>query len=96
MDREKAEIGVFLTLKRPTRQMREEAAAAGSFIDPDSGATFPALQIVTIEEIFAGRRSSSPPGGLDTFKKAARRRKTNPEESQNNLLKELQEPYDLD
>jgi len=95
LDREKAEIGVFLTLKRPTRQMREEAAAAGSFIDqafPEQ--RFPRLQLITIEEIFAGKKISFPNWwSQDTFKKATRRRKNNPEEAQNNLLKELQEPY---
>ena len=98
LDREKAEIGVFLTLKRPTRQMREEAAAAGSFIDPGfPEQRFPRLQILTIEEIFAGEKIKFPTWwSPDTFKKAARRRKTNPEGSQNNLLKELQETYDLD
>jgi hypothetical protein len=29
----------------------------------------------------------------ETFKKAVRRRKTKPEENQNNLLRELEEPY---
>ncbi|MGD0827385.1 MAG: DNA methyltransferase [Desulfobaccales bacterium] len=98
LDREKAKIGVFLTLKQPTRQMREEAAAAGSFIDPAfPERRFPRLQILTIEEIFAGEKIKFPTWwSPDTFKKSARRRKTNPEESQNNLLKELQEPYDLD
>jgi site-specific DNA-methyltransferase (adenine-specific) len=97
LEREKAEIGVFLTLRKPTRQMREEAAAAGSFIDqgfPEQ--RFPHLQILTIEEIFAGKQINLPTWwSPDTFKKAARRRKTNPAESQNNLLKELQEPYHL-
>ncbi|MFZ5452930.1 MAG: DNA methyltransferase [Thermodesulfobacteriota bacterium] len=95
LDREKAEIGVFLTLRRPTRQMREEAAAAEPFIDqafPQQ--RFPRLQILTIEEIFAGKKISFPNWwSQDTFKKATRRRKNKPEEAQNNLLKELQEPY---
>ncbi len=95
LDREKAQIGVFLTLKRPTRQMREEAAAAGSFIDPQFPEhRFPRLQILTIEDIFTGKKVAFPSWwSQDTFKKGPRRRKNNPEESQNNLLKELQEPY---
>jgi site-specific DNA-methyltransferase (adenine-specific) len=96
LDREKAEIGVFLTLKRPTRQMREEAAAAGSFIDlqfPEH--RFPRLQILTIEDIFTGKKITFPSWwSQDTFKKGPRRRKNNPEEAQNNLLKELQASYD--
>ena len=96
LEREQAEIGVFLTLRKPTRQMRKEADEAGPFIDqgfPEK--RFPRLQILTIEEIFAGKKINFPTWwSQDTFKKSARRRKNNPEESQNNLLKELQEPYD--
>ena len=96
LEREKAEIGVFLTLKRPTRQMQAEADEAGSFIDPQfPKQRFSRLQVLTIEEIFTGKKIKLPTWwSQDTFKKAARRRKTNPEENQNNLLKELQEPYD--
>ncbi len=96
LEREKAEIGVFLTLKRPTRQMQAEADEAGTFIDPQfPKQRFSRLQILTIEEIFTGKKINLPTWwSQDTFKKAARRRKTNPEENQNNLLKELQEPYD--
>jgi site-specific DNA-methyltransferase (adenine-specific) len=95
LEREKAEIGVFLTLKRPTRQMQQEADDAGSFIDPQfPQQRFPSLQILTIEEIFTGKKVSLPSWwSQDTFKRAVRRRKNNPEENQNNLLKELQEPY---
>jgi site-specific DNA-methyltransferase (adenine-specific) len=96
LEREKAELGVFLTLRRPTRQMREEAAAAGSFVDPEfPERRFPRLQILTIEDIFTGKKVALPSWwSQETFKKAARRRKTNPEDNQNNLLRELQEPYD--
>ena len=95
LDREKAEMGVFLTLKRPTRQMREEAAAAGSFLDPHFPEhRFPRLQILTIEDLFVGRKVALPSWwSQETFKKGPRRRKTNPAEAQNNLLRELQEPY---
>ena len=95
LEREKAEIGVFLTLRKPTRQMQKEADEAEPFIDqgfPEK--RFPRLQILTIEEIFAGKKINFPTWwSQDTFKRAARRRKNNPEEAQNNLLKELQEPY---
>jgi len=95
LEREKVEIGVFLTLKRPTRQMLREADDAGSFIDPQYPEhRFPRLQILTLEDIFTGKKIALPSWwSQETFKRAARRRKTNPEEAQNNLLKELQEPY---
>jgi site-specific DNA-methyltransferase (adenine-specific) len=95
LEREKAEIGVFLTLKRPTRQMGREADDAGPFIDAEfPERRFPRLQILTIEDIFAGKKINLPSWwSQETFKRAARRRKNNPEETQNNLLRELQEPY---
>ena len=80
LEREKAAIGAFLTLKPPTKPMREEAAAAG-FYEPVHfpGHRFPRLQILTITELFAGKELQYPrfaPSG--TFKKAARRRKGPP------------------
>ena len=98
LEREKAEIGVFLTLKRPTRQMQKEADDAEPLIDPQfPQQRFSRLQILTVEEIFTGKKLNLPTWwSQDTFKKATRRRKTNPEENQNNLLKELQESYERD
>jgi len=95
LEREQAELGIFLTLRKPTRQMREEADAAGSFIDPQFPKNrFPRLQILTMEDIFTGKKLALPSWwSQETFKKGPRRRKNNPEENQNNLLKELQEPY---
>jgi site-specific DNA-methyltransferase (adenine-specific) len=98
LEREQAEIGVFLTLNKPTRQMQQEADDAGPLIDAQfPKQRFARLQLITIEEIFAGKKIAFPTWwSQDTFKKAARRRKTNPEDSQNNLLKELQELFDRD
>jgi site-specific DNA-methyltransferase (adenine-specific) len=89
LDREKAAIGVLLTLKPPTKPMREEAAAADFYIPeqfPEH--RFPKLQILTIEDLFAGKKldypSWAPPA---TFKKAARRRKgKSDQERQGELL----------
>jgi site-specific DNA-methyltransferase (adenine-specific) len=92
---EKAEIAALLTLKPPTRPMKEAAPADYYVSALFQELRFPRLQILTIEEIFAGKNINFPTWwSPDTFKKSARRRKNNPEESQNNLLKELQEPYD--
>jgi hypothetical protein len=95
LEREKAELAVFLTLKRPTRQMQQEADAAEPFIDPQfPGKRFSRVQILTVEEIFNGKKIAFPSWwSQETFKKGPRRRKTNPAEAQNNFLKELQEPY---
>ena len=89
LDREQAAIGAFLTLKPPTKPMREEAAAAG-FYEPVHfpGHRYPRLQILTIAELFAGKELQYPrfaPAG--TFKKAARKQKgPAPEDQQGGLL----------
>ncbi|MBM4273183.1 MAG: site-specific DNA-methyltransferase [Deltaproteobacteria bacterium] len=89
MEREKAALAALITLKPPTRPMKDEAAAAGYYKSeqfPDY--QFPRLQIVTIADLFAGKTLEYPrwvPG--KTFKRAARRRKNPaPEEQQKGLL----------
>ncbi|MFA4904402.1 MAG: DNA methyltransferase [Desulfobaccales bacterium] len=89
LDREKAAIGAFLTLKPPTKPMREEAAAAG-FYEPVHfpGHRFPRLQILTIAELFAGKELQYPHfAASGTFKKAARQHKgRTPKDKQGELL----------
>jgi len=77
LEREKAAIGALITLKPPTKAMREEAAAADFYVwEGPPVKRFPRLQILTIAELFAGKKLEypwwAPP---ETFKKAARRRK---------------------
>lgn len=59
MEREKAPIGVFITAAKPTAPMEREAAAVGRFED-GFGRTFPRLQILTLEDLFAGKRPNIP------------------------------------
>lgn len=58
VERESAEIGVFITLRPPTRDMRIEAANAGVY------QTFfgehPRLQILTVDDLLEGERPSYP------------------------------------
>lgn len=73
LDRERghAELGILLCAALPTRAMEKEAAAAG-FYTCEAG-TFPRIQIVTLAEIFQGRRPKLPFGWSGgTFKAAAR------------------------
>jgi len=74
IEREKAIIGLFLTLNEPTRPMVAEAAAAG-FVDNDMG-TFPRLQIFTIEALLSGARPRLPVIDTGTFRKAKREDRT--------------------
>ena len=59
VEREKAAIGVLLTLDEPTKAMRTEAASAGFYQSP--WGTHPRLQIVTVGELLDGTRLDIPP-----------------------------------
>ena len=68
IDREKAKIGVFITLAEPTAPMKTEAVKAG-FYETDYG-KFPKIQILTIAELFDGKRPQIPLVDTSYFKKA--------------------------
>ena len=59
MEREKAPIGVFITAAMPTRPMETEAAAVRRFTD-EWGRTYPKLQIITLAELFQGKKPDIP------------------------------------
>ena len=74
LEREKAEIGVFLCFEEPTKPMKHEAAEAGLYKSSD-GSTWPRLQILTIQQILDGKQPDYPAHRRDaTFKKAPRSR----------------------
>lgn len=72
VEREKAQIGLFVTLTPPTKPMEHEAVSAGYYESPHMGA-YPKIQILTIEGLLAGYQKPQYPdfakGGL-SFKKA--------------------------
>ncbi len=70
VDREKAAIGVFLSMEQPTKPMVNEAASAGFYTSPWS--KHPKLQLLTVEELLAGNQIDSPPRRQTnvTFKQA--------------------------
>jgi restriction endonuclease Mrr len=71
LEREKAPIGVFLTLTEPTKPMITEAASAGFY--ELGGRKYPRLQIITIQKALQGEKAAIPlvdPGAA--FKKAAK------------------------
>lgn len=73
VEREKAQMGIFLTLAEPTKPMMTEATKAGFYESPLIKKSFPKLQILTVQEILEGKKQAVYPdlgrGGL-TFKKA--------------------------
>ncbi len=81
MEREKAPMGLFITLAEPTKPMETEAAAAGVLETPFG--TFPRLQIATIADLLEGKRPRVPPLDPATFRKA--KRETRDEQHKLNL-----------
>ncbi len=70
VDREKAKIGVFITLADSTGPMRTEAVKAGFYETPYG--KYPKIQVFTIEDLFAGKQPNIPLVDTASFKKAAR------------------------
>jgi len=74
LDREKAQIGVLLTMEPPTRPMKTEAASAGFYRSPGWNRDHPKMQILTIAELLEGKQIDMPPirQTSTTFKRAPR------------------------
>ena len=68
VDREKAKIGVFITLAEPTGPMKTEAVKAGYY--ETLYGKYPKLQILTIAELFEGKQPNIPLIDSASFKKA--------------------------
>lgn len=51
IEREKAEIGLFVTLEEASREMELEATTAGFYTSPIDGRDYPRIQILTIREL---------------------------------------------
>jgi len=70
VEREKAQIGLFITLEEPTQPMRSEAASGRFYDSPGWGQKYPKIQILTIEELLQGAKLQYPPKTSVTFKEA--------------------------
>jgi len=74
VEREKAQIGLFVTLASPTQPMTKEAVKAGYYESPLVKKNFHKIQILTIEGLLNGTERASYPSeesfGGHTFKKA--------------------------
>lgn len=91
LDREKAQIGVLITMQKPTQPMRTEAASAG-FYKSFGGAQFPRLQIFTVRELLDGRKVEMPAWHEQRTFKAAPKVKGKNTESQADMFKERTDP----
>jgi DNA modification methylase len=70
VEREKAKIGLFITLAEPTKPMQTEAIKAGFYETPYG--KFPKIQVLTIEELFKGKKPQLPWRDPSSFRQARR------------------------
>lgn len=70
IERERAEIGVLITMRESTHPMRAEAAGAGFYSSPGYGTQHPRIQILTVEQLLDGKQIDYPHVTGVTFKKA--------------------------
>jgi site-specific DNA-methyltransferase (adenine-specific) len=78
MKREKAVIGAFITLEKPTREMTKEAASAGFYESEGWGKKYPTIQILSIRGLLNGsERLKMPPINI-TLKKAEKQEDFDP------------------
>jgi restriction endonuclease Mrr len=71
VEREKAAIGIFITLAEPTRPMTTEAVTAGFYQSPKGDV--PKIQILTIADLLSGKEKPQyfdMSSGVYNFKKA--------------------------
>lgn len=69
LEREKAAIGILITLENSTRPMRSEAALAGIYKSP-WGTKHPTIQILTIADLLGGHLIDYPFPANVTLKRA--------------------------
>jgi len=88
VETQRAQIGVFVTLEKPTGPMRKEALAQGLYEREGFEGKYPRIQILTIEEILAGKGIQLPSlaSSVDISLTRAKRDKAKPEDLTEKLL----------
>ncbi|CAN5642439.1 site-specific DNA-methyltransferase [soil metagenome] len=69
LQREGAELALLVTLEPSSGPMQQEAVTAGFYDSVGWGRQFPKVQIITIEELMAGKKPDLPPA-RQTFQQA--------------------------
>jgi len=87
--RERAEMGILLSLEKPTPGMSGEASKSGTYTSPLTGQSYPRLQLFTVADHFEGRAPKMPPAILPYFKA----KEWGGEQSQLQLVAERAAPY---
>ena len=85
LDREKAALGLFISLQEPTRPMREEEASGGFYQSELWQRAYPRIQIRTIAQLLDGQDFDLPPR-QSAYQSAARVRRP---EGEQTTLEEL-------
>jgi hypothetical protein len=83
LDREKAAIGVLISLQPPTREMQAEAASTGFYEHKMNKQKYPRIQLRTVKELMTGKgieRPTSAAASDETFKKAPTSKRKSAEE----------------
>jgi len=84
LEREKAQVGIYITLEAPSRDMVSEAASAGFYHSEIWDKDYPRIQILSIEELLNGAEVKLPqtPRGASAFKQAEKVDKQNPQQGE--------------
>ncbi|HOT99968.1 MAG TPA: DNA methyltransferase [Anaerolineaceae bacterium] len=69
LEREDAPMGILITLKDATAEMKREAALSGEY-QYTQATTFPRIQLLSIREWFEGKELKLPADTVNPFKKA--------------------------
>jgi hypothetical protein len=71
VEREKAAIGILISIAEPTRAMREFAASAGFYDSKGFNRKYPKIQLLTVADLLNGKNAEYPSQNV-TFKQAPR------------------------
>ena len=80
LDREKAAMGVLISLQPPTGPMEAEAASAGFYTHKMNQQQYPRLQLRTVKELMEGQGHRAPAATSPPWTRRSRRRR-NPRRS---------------
>ncbi|MEV0417330.1 DNA methyltransferase [Streptosporangium canum] len=76
---QRAAMGIFVCMQKPTKLMIDAANHSGVYTYPVNNQKYPAVQIITVEELIAGKRPSMPTSLLPYFQAKRRYEEVTPE-----------------
>lgn len=88
VEREHAQVGIFITLEPPTREMVTEALTAGNYHSDLWDKDYPRIQILSIEDLLNGAEVKLPPTPKDAaaFKQAGKVKNNGPKQGELGIL----------